>query len=528
MSGKEWASCCGNSNFNNTTAPEEWSVHAQLTFTPQAGNIVLTTSDGGSGYAARGDSGYSSERVGSPRCCGGLGLTGARATCSVTVAGHHTVTLTCSEIPEPPTNVVPPVNQHSQAPQQQQQQQQQHNQHFCFHPPHPPPEKQHFTPLFKDAASQTSTSQVPLVVKEQSRKPKPVTRSPARVRGSPLANKSPASSSEGMKNPRTVHIDVYCTGSDSESSSSSEEDTISTPQTVFESSNMKVLHTRANGNQVPHALQRQKRQILSNSNVNTIFSPTGSQSNFSTAYPSPRSSLVSGFDNFSIPSESTISSRMSVENSSSVTTSWKDTDIESTRASLKENDSFEYDNSLDKLRIKQKEKIWGEQANTGLKKGTGFKNRSPPITVRDDEDSSSSTSSDESDGLAWSFGRYADLEAKQGLKREDTVRRANSQSSEVSVVGKQPTCLRKSGSLSDSEISPSGKKSYKNSGKPPPIKYEHWSKAQKFGPVVGSLKKPGHHVGPSKNPDCSCDTCRYFFEHICYRNRTRSLGDNPS
>jgi hypothetical protein len=38
-----------------------------------------------------------------------------------------------------------------------------------------------------------------------------------------------------------------------------------------------------------------------------------------------------------------------------------------------------------------------------------------------------------------------------------------------------------------------------------------FSKAEKFGPVVNSLRKPGHHIGPSKNPNCSCDTCVAHF-----------------
>lgn len=168
MSGKE----CTPGNL------EEWSVHAQLTFTPQTGNIVLTANEGPSR-----DSGYSSERL------PGLRPMGARATCSVTVAGGHTVTLTCSEVPENP-----PVNQMS--PQ---------TVHFCHHPPpdkphrhyrhyHPPPtpppggtpgpqtsptgpstplqEMLPPLPVLKDAASQTSTINVPQVLQDNPKKRK--------------------------------------------------------------------------------------------------------------------------------------------------------------------------------------------------------------------------------------------------------------------------------------------------------------------------------------------------------------------
>uniref|UniRef100_A0A0A9XF05 Uncharacterized protein n=1 Tax=Lygus hesperus TaxID=30085 RepID=A0A0A9XF05_LYGHE len=539
MSGKGWTPG-GN--------VEEWSVHAQLSFTPQAGNIVLTANEGPSR-----DSGYSSEHM-SPR-----GVVGARATCSVTVAGHHTVTLTCSEIPEQVTN---PGN--TLVPQ---------TLHFCHHPPpekphrhfhpHPtpptpatpsqqaptgpaspqqvpsgPPTPQQESlpplPVLKDAASQTSSTNVPQVLQEHTKKRKSrlYGRSPARSKGSPIGSKTAGSSgeSDGKKNPRTVHIDVYCTGSESDGSSSSEEeDTNSTPQTVFESSKVKVMHARAHSDSLPHALQRQKRRVLSNSRLDMI-PKDGSGSTISTSYPSPRSSLVSNTTGgFSLGSESTISSRISSVNNSSVTTSWKDTDLESTQASLLKSDSFDYENSFDKLRIREKEKAWGS-----VDRPKRFYKRAAPTNSN-----SSDSTDEEEEGLAWSFGRYEDIQ-KRHLKREETVR-YQSQTSEAPskphspkqtcMIKQVPSSLRKSGSLSDSEASNIKKlKNGNPTGRPPPAyPFQHWAKAERFGPMVSSLKKPGHHVGPSKNPDCSCDTCRYFFEHICYRNRTRSLGDrSPS
>lgn len=124
---------------------EEWSVHAHLTLNPQqAGNITVTTE------GARGDSGYGSEK--------GVSTPTARATCSVTLGGHHTVTLTCAEIPIP---TVPP--------------QQRERWVFCNQhdkqrtaaapppaPPQPPP-----PPVYKDAASQTSTSHIPQILSPQ-------------------------------------------------------------------------------------------------------------------------------------------------------------------------------------------------------------------------------------------------------------------------------------------------------------------------------------------------------------------------
>lgn len=62
----------------------------------------------------------------------------------------------------------------------------------------------------------------------------------------------------------------------------------------------------------------------------------------------------------------------------------------------------------------------------------------------------------------------------------------------------------------------------------PGIYTEPRSIARKFGKVVNVMKKPGHHVGPAKNPDCLCDHCQSFWESLGYRNRTRSMGDPPS
>lgn len=57
---------------------------------------------------------------------------------------------------------------------------------------------------------------------------------------------------------------------------------------------------------------------------------------------------------------------------------------------------------------------------------------------------------------------------------------------------------------------------------------EHLLRAKKFGAVVGALRKPGHHVGPAKNPDCMCEHCkRWVIEREQIRGRAFSVGDEP-
>lgn len=53
-------------------------------------------------------------------------------------------------------------------------------------------------------------------------------------------------------------------------------------------------------------------------------------------------------------------------------------------------------------------------------------------------------------------------------------------------------------------------------------------KARKFGTVITGLRKPGHHIGPVKNPDCQCEyCCRWMIERSerLGRGKTLSMSD---
>lgn len=57
---------------------------------------------------------------------------------------------------------------------------------------------------------------------------------------------------------------------------------------------------------------------------------------------------------------------------------------------------------------------------------------------------------------------------------------------------------------------------------------EYLTRARKFGAVVGALRKPGHHIGPAKNPDCICEHCTRWFEEKCKgRGRANSITNTP-
>lgn len=327
---------------------------------------------------------------------------------------------------------------------------------------------------------------------------------------------------------------------------------------------------------LPQAIVRQKRRTLSEG------------TSLSSLYPSQRSSLSSVAPShcnpsFAATSNSGITSGTSscalFSDDSAAATSWKDTstDFESIRLSdisLTKSESFEYADYADKLRIKEKEKAWGADDNSKTwrspeterkhrlqqekhkqylqRKGSPFPQWKPTDSSEDSENSSDTE-------MAWSFGRLDQLSKRENtnIKREDTVRRTcignGRKNDKHCQLGSQVKLNRsESGSFSDSghvscsrkrdHIGPFGKKQ-----SPPPklkfessvtapftlipgIKTEHFSKAEKFGTIISSLKKPGHHVGPSKNPDCLCFNCKQHFEEKWFRNRNRarSLGDMPS
>lgn len=543
--------------------------------------------------------------------------------------------------------------------------------HFCTRVPERAPctgEKtvEAMTKKSKDAASQTSAgvsvvrqsqvlpefsarskwktdadSLLPDALSSKKKPSKKISHSPARLRGkSPLLQGKQADSrtsspdvESNTRKARTVHIDVYCTGSeDADASDSTDTDTAeegeswSSPQTVFESDNLRVVHTQASKNQLPQALQRpQVSRKKNNSSQRSesfkyesslareppVQSGFDSDDGLSSQYPSKESSYTTLQDAESSlqsdivgtsrdPSWSTISSSMFFSDGydSATATSWKDTATEldslaQSSVSLAQSDSFEYADAMDRLRIREKELAWaGARSDDASKqsktwqsphterkhllqqqKFKEFMNKHvgnaafplwKPESAEESDDDGDGDDDDET-GDAWSFGGGVNSPKLGTIKREGTVKKAAQEdvnpspfvpSPIVSAETKAeiidtPHLIGDSGSLSDSgptsrhryihrnAVGPFGTKS----PSPPPVKLEstitlpfttifgrrtdQLSKAQKFGTIVGAFRKPGHHVGPSKNPDCSCVHCREHYEGSAYRGRARSLGDMP-
>ncbi|XP_050300839.1 uncharacterized protein LOC126739276 [Anthonomus grandis grandis] len=472
----------------------------------------------------------------------------------------------------------------------------------------------------------------------------------------PLSHKESSSSTQdsNLKKPRTVHIDVYCTGTELESDASSNDSdnaskSASTPQTVFENEKMRVTSRKADAKELPFYLKnvigpkaerlREKFGGMSGASrsaeTNTsVEREESDDDNASTAYPSKMSSY-SNIGDFSasvssVPRSWTTYSMSSCaipEDYDSVTnTSWKDTfsDIDSllmsrssiapaesldfvpkkrletsesidetpeynfarkdlleTPSSLQPSDSFEYANSEDRVRIKQMEEMWKKRSPSKpqvdketlklqqerIRKYMDHKMMSSTRKTWDSKESDSNDSDDS--GKAWTFIKKNDTFARKNAEKNtpkkqaqqpkspvnnllpNTVRDAlarslTPESEKLNLVAppnKRPPPLKKSsedqGSLSDSNTPPSPSLTQRLSLDPSlrspfmlisGVYTEPRTIARKFGTVVGALKKPGHHIGPAKNPDCLCVHCTEYWERVggCVRGRTRSVGDPPS
>ncbi|XP_017775643.1 PREDICTED: dentin sialophosphoprotein [Nicrophorus vespilloides] len=362
------------------------------------------------------------------------------------------------------------------------------------------------------------------------------------------------SNSSGDKKPRTVHIDVYCTGteidSDSTTSTSDSDDkTASSPQTVFESGKLKITHKRTEDD-LPYHLKKN-------------FS--GKSNEISSAYPS-RSSIsnIRDFDSSfsSVPkSWSTISmsSYALPDDDSLANTSWKDTvsdfgsmsrsstaqtdsldfvprklfhnqtrssideqpeldkDFGSSRGSLQPSDSFDYANSEDRMRIENMERMWNKWKSPEAERSHALQQQKMKEYIeRRIGDSADKSDSDESDGSEkrWTF--IKDDEKK--LERDLTVRRASKEDKPC----KSPSVLIIKNKMSKD---PTLRAPFTVV---PGIFTEQREIAKRFGKIVDVFKKPGHHVGPAKNPDCSCDTCKNYFANTRFRGRTRSMDSEYS
>lgn len=223
---------------------------------------------------------------------------------------------------------------------------------------------------------------------------------------------------------------------------------------------------------------------------------------------------------------SSISSVMAASSSAvpdDLESSWKETDFDnSTKASsVCPSDSFEYENRCDRWRIRQMDDMWKDKDKRWKTLGTSIMHDSieeketaddatheyecilPEISTTFVPTQPNDAYLDSSIQLRPMYGRGKSMELPDRSIQERNARAGQLWlRSEFENIEK-----RKSPALI------------------PGYTREHLLRAQKFGSVIESIRKPGHHVGPAKNPDCKCEYCRRWFAERCdhFRERASSL-----
>lgn len=425
---------------------------------------------------------------------------------------------------------------------------------------------------------------------------------------SPGSVQSPPSStidkSLPKKPPRTVHIDVYCTGSDAEESSSgssqrddsstssddssqsqslspkqhifNDNESNSTPQTVFDSDEMKLHHTRvANKFELPRRVAAQtprqpttvpapgnlreyllaqsdskdevseSKQILFDKHIGDQQPVQSKQGRFANArqrfnhfrreqsddcissnYPNSSHSTIRDFTCSSVSSNLAASNSVITED----TEAWQEPEIEFTTleqpptvVNVARADSFEYENKTDQFRKRQMENRWRSQPQ---ERDDVVKTSAPTAPNYDESDPIYEFDQLVKSMEAPKYVRKAMTPSRETAAHyEQLVNRGVSmdmhkwpynasdlhQKDRRTVFGPPQSVVRQSSMLQDQIAG---------------YTREHLMRAQKFGTVIEAIRKPGHHVGPAKNPDCQCEHCRrWFAERENYRSRASSLGN---
>lgn len=374
-----------------------------------------------------------------------------------------------------------------------------------------------------------------------------------------------------------MHIDVYCTGSDDdENTDTTSENECDTPMTVFENPDVKVTHTQVASNILPRGFQDDKAFLKRATErrcdsfkhapmrMPSIASSKGYDSDdvLSSLYPSQFSSYSALRDLDSAPwSAASSNAGIPFDYDSTIATSSKDTlsDIESlinNEVDLTPCDSFEYASNSDRERIRRIEEIWAKTGSEGkqwrspeVERKYLLQNRKMKEYLKKHEigwsSGDSGEESDESGTVGWSFVSSEDNQRM--FKKVPTMRRASKPITEctdrsASIVEQE--LLKQKNLQQDHSDSTTRSDSiphpytFRNqigsfgSKSPSPLpskvpsrvtspfmtpqgeRTDHILKASIFGAVVNAFRKPGHHIGPSKNPSCSCEHCRRYFEEL--------------
>lgn len=336
------------------------------------------------------------------------------------------------------------------------------------------------------------------------------------------------------KPPRTVHIDVYCTGSDETENVASDgervENRSNNSKMLFESDQLRLKHTKIwNRDELPrylHEKYKRKQHESSEANIQAL-----------------RDYILAQCDSNDEMNESKqILFAKHIGDESSV----RDSDV-SLRNSFKfqcePNDdglSTDYPTSSRSNLSEDAELSWAENANVkeGWRNPEQVRVQRTIDAVTEDIERSTSQLVEEFEELVRSM-------EKDSKQRTPVTPDPSSAASALPTVSEDtpPPLKRQSMQIFEEKkaifrnklrSAPHAQEeekkrvqrswgAYKING----LNREHLIRASKFGTVIDAILKPGHHIGPVRNPDCLCQHCRaYFAEARTTRDRAFSVGND--
>lgn len=270
---------------------------------------------------------------------------------------------------------------------------------------------------------------------------------------------------------------------------------------------------------------------------------------------------------------SSISSVMAASSSAvhdDLESSWKETDMDNSTkgSSICPSDSFEYDQRSDRWRIRQAEDTWKEkekrwrmfssnimhdsieEKETADDSQHDYENVTPYQNVQNQYENIENQYQNTQSQYQSTQNQYPNINSYENANHQqpEIVFNTQSQQNEVRDIGARDIGARarpifnrgKSMELPVKIIEErvarpaapwlrtdfdSRNQQPKSPAMIPGYTREHLLRAQKFGAVIETIRKPGHHVGPAKNPDCTCEYCRRWFAERCdhFRERASSL-----
>lgn len=408
-----------------------------------------------------------------------------------------------------------------------------------------------------------------------------------------FSNLSPRSTKDKKKPPRTVHIDVYCTGSEIDTSNSSNSSSpnivddfanLMGQATVIETDDMLLKHKRVAGkSELPRKLANGKKatNIQLTTQFDTMFPETKSEvqpaenadplfdftrvlmqnsANEKDEVNESKQMLFKKFlgdqrqiqkfnelrsllhfrrdasddaisSNYANSSYSTVRDLTSSSIGSAVAHSpstvyedsestWKDLDVAikagnfmTPVGSLKQ-----WDKSEELLKMRQFERLWScenEPVRDLMTQHKLMENFMFTNKQRLDSDHSGNFSeSDHSFIKSNELGNISDSSPSTVI----SYSYKKTKTEPIPVLNETP------------EIKTQDVRSMSPSLKSGNYSQDHLALANKFGSVIKTMRKPGHHIGPVRNPACFCETCKRWVlerEQVQCRGRAFSFGDTP-